>query len=222
MAQPTLAQLNSYEGRIYTQAIRIFRQTKDLARQEHHNYGFLDRVLNVIFDDTFVINPQAKRPENRPPQNTRILDFIVLNIGINGVQMEDHLWMEVKRDNKPRQEVRHQLHNALTLSCPPNFAKFGSTSCGNRYWFWECYGPGQNVIVPGAGPPGNANPQPPGFVLMMPGHPGDGRPGTCDETPQYIDDHGLDITDDTDKISILRLFHYIAYMAAPLGRAGGE
>ena len=155
-----------------------FRNAKDFNVQEHHCYGFLDRILNVVFDPwSFVINPQGRRPESDTVINTRMVDFIVLDINAR-----DCLFMEVKKGGSSRQQVRHQLRQAIDLAFPQgDNALFGVTACGTKFWFWECYGPTYNIVVPGAGVAGHANDQPPGFVLMLPGEAYDGSPGCCDE-----------------------------------------
>lgn len=219
MAAISQANINTYITQINTPAMLAFLQAKNLQTNEYNCYGYIDRILHVVFPAlSFVINPQAKRPENQGVNNASILDFIVLD-----AQSRDRLFIEMKKGNATRQAVRHQLHRAFTRTFPPgNYAKFGLTVCGNRYWFWECYGPQKNVIVPGQGGPGAGNDQPPGFVLMVPGHFNDQRPGTYKGRPDILNLEGLDATDNLDLASILRLFKYISARPEPLGNLPGE
>lgn len=218
MAAITQGQINEYITKIDTPAMLAFKQAKDFQTNEYNCYAYMDRILNVVFrPSSFVVHPQAKRPEHQNVQHVNILDFIVLNRNAR-----DHLFIEMKRGIASRQAVRHQLHHALTSFLPGDYVKFGLTVCGNQFWFWECYGPQQNVVVPGQGNPGNANVQPPGFVLMRPGIMNDARPGTYNELPDMLDLQGLNVTNARDRKSILRLFHYISTSAAPLGNINSE
>ena len=213
MAAITQAQINAYVTQIDTTAMRAFKQAKNFQTNEYNCYAYMDRILHVVFPPvSFVIHPQAKRPENQGVQNSSIPDFIVLDRNAR-----DHLFIEMKRGNSPRHKVRHQLHHALTRTFAVNYVKFGLTVCGNRFWFWECYGQQQNIVVPGQGPPGAANDQPPGLVLMVPGHFNDNNPGTYNGLPDTLNLEGLDMTDPIDLASILRLFNYISTTPAPLG-----
>lgn len=150
MAAITQAEINEYTTKIDTQAMIAFKQAKDFQTNEFNCYAYMDRILHVVFrPSSFVIHPQAKRPENQGVQNAYILDLIVLNRNAR-----DHLFIEMKRGIASRQAVRHQLHRALTRTLPGNYIKFGLTVCGNLFWFWECYGQQQNVVVPGQGAQG--------------------------------------------------------------------
>ena len=218
MAAISQDQIDNYTAQINTPAIQVFKQVKDFQTNEYNCYAYMDRILHVVFpSSSFVIHPQAKRPENQGVQNSCILDFIVLDR-----YAQDHLFIEMKRGKDSRQAVRHQLYRALTRTLGGNYVKFGLTVCGNRFWFWECYGQQQNVVVPGQGLPGAGNDQPPGFVLMVPGHFNDNSPGTYHELPDSLDLHGLNVTNATDLASILRLFNYISTRPVPLGNLPGE
>ena len=149
MAAITLVQINDYTTKIHTPAMLAFKQAKDLQTNEYDCYAYMDRILHVVFPpSSFVIQPQAKRPENQGVQNSSILDFIVLDTNV-----QDRLFIEMKRETAGRQAVRHQLYRALNCTSPGNYIKFGLTVCGNLFWFWECYGQQQNVVVPGEGGP---------------------------------------------------------------------
>ena len=216
MAAITQAQINNYTTKIDTPAMLAFKQAKDFQTNEYNCYAYMDRILHVVFPpSSFVIHPQAKRPEIQGIHS--ILDFIVLDTNV-----QDRLFIEMKKGTATRQAVRHQLHRALTRTLPENYIKFGLTVCGNLFWFWECYGQQQNVVVPGQGDPGNANDQPPGFVLMVPGRSNDNRPGTYNGQPDTLNFEGLNVTNVRDLASRLRLFNYISTRAAPMGNIKSE
>ena len=152
MAAITQDQIDTYVAAIHTPAMQAFKELKNFETNEYNCYAYLNQMLLVVFPRRFFV--VSKRPENQGVKNSRTLDFIVLD-----VKVEERLFIEMKKGIESRQAVRHQLHEAFNIAFPAgNYAKYGLTVCGSLFWFWECYGHQQNIVVPGQAGPGVANP----------------------------------------------------------------